>query len=109
MALTGAERQARYRAKGKERAAVRRYQQTDKGKAAVQRYRRSAKWRAANRRANTKRLCIGGRYVGYCTDSKRAEAINAHIKARLSAFQRLQSRTETESRQASAVSPEAIT
>jgi len=83
MALTGAERQARYRASGKHCVAVKRYRETAKGK-------------ATTRRSNAKQLVIGDRYVGYCTDAERATAINRHIKEKLSAFQRQQGGAETQ-------------
>jgi hypothetical protein len=75
-------RQAAYRAAGKHYEAVKRYRQTMKGKASMA-------------RDNAKRALIGRRYVGRCADKAQAKAINAHIKEKLSAFQRLQGRTET--------------
>lgn len=90
MALTHTERQARYRASGKHYKAVKRYRQTAKGKAAAA-------------RSFAKQMRIGHRYVGYCTDSDRARAINTHIKEKLNAFQRQQGRTEAQSRPQGAI------
>jgi len=81
--MTGAERQAKYRASGKHYAAVKRYRQTAKG-------------RAETARNNAKQIRIGDHYVGYCADATTAAAIRTHIRERLRAFQRLQSRTETQ-------------
>lgn len=83
--------QAKYRASGKHYEAVKRYVQTAKGK-------------AARARSRAKQVRIGNRYVGY---SDRADTINRHIKERVSAFQRLQSRTETKGGTAGTVPVEA--
>jgi hypothetical protein len=75
------ERDAKYRSSGRHYSAVKRYRQTAKG-------------RAARVRERAKRLFVGARYVGYCTDATRAEAIKAHIKEQLKCFHETAVRSE---------------
>lgn len=78
------------------REAQARYGRTDKGKAAHKRYRSSSKGHRLVAKSNRHRVFLGTRYHGRAKTTAQAAVINAHIKERVSAFQRQQARAEAE-------------
>ena len=70
---------------------------TPNGRANLARYNASAKRRAVQRRANAKRIYVGGAYHSTARTADEARRINAHIKERTREFiSRFENREEAE-------------
>jgi len=96
--------QKRYDASEKGRLRTLRYNRSAKGQARYLKHEASAKRKASRQRYETackgrakRRIYIGDRYLGNAETVESAERINAHIKERMSAFQRQQAREKAES------------
>lgn len=78
--------QAKYQKSVKGRAALARYNQSESRRACNARYRSSSTGQRTTRAHNDRRIFVGRSYHGRAADTQTADAINAHIKERLSAF-----------------------